>query len=302
MNVASSILQLLFTDYQWEICFNNKINQLILLLPPTNTSEQIPRYNTNHNHHPKLHKPKLLHCHIRATLPRRRWRESIKETRPRDIDRYLVASRIISRGAGPVHALGVDRINERVTLPGRVTSPFSLSRPTPASLCSPGNGESTRARWTCGGATRRSRGGGRVLGVLSFLEQTNRCSLPVLHPCNEFNVSPGPAVAPAVVAVAVGRRPTPTARPRRTPSHPRTPYRRVSALFSVYLSGGVPPATPARGADRWRKINASVFVLAPLDRRGGNFRSQLSRDAAARAPSSLSAGSKGMASACRGRV
>lgn len=41
---------------------------------------------------------------------------------------------------------------------------------------------------------------------LSFLEQTNRCSLPVLSPCNEFNVSPGPAVAPAVVGRGRGRR------------------------------------------------------------------------------------------------
>lgn len=79
------------------------------------------------------------------------------------------------------------------------------------------------------------RGGGRAGArrVRSFLEQTNRCSLPVL-PCNEFNVSPGPAVAPAVVAVAVsdGARPS---NPRAALARSRTGARR-----SVYLSGAVP--------------------------------------------------------------
>ena len=134
-----------------------------------------------------------------------------------------------------MHARGADRINERVTLPGRVTrlqprrashpaTPVSQSLISPSlslselsvSLGSPGNGESARLGRLAEGATRRwRRGSYRGWQSVwrgwqrerSFLEQTNRCSLPVL-PCNEFNVSPGPAVAPAVVAVAVGRRPT----------------------------------------------------------------------------------------------
>ena len=131
----------------------------------------------------------------------------------------------------------------------------------------------------------------------SFLEQTNRCSLPVL-PCNEFNVSPGPAVAPAVVAVAVGRRPTLTldhpltlclptplpfcSHPKRlslAPVSARVPST-FRARFHDLLFPHVPPTS-------WKKINASVFVLPPWNnstpecsiRRGlGNFWLGVSRE------------------------
>lgn len=132
-------------------------------------------------------------------------------------------------------------------MPGRVTrlaAPVEPALPLLSSstlrlrfpLGPPGNGESAPLGRQCARGRHAATAAQGARRVRSFLEQTNRCSLPVL-PCNEFNVSPGPAVAPAVVAVAVsdGARPSnPRAASRSLTSRRaafRLPFGRGSTAF-----------------------------------------------------------------------